>query len=596
MKSLTLGFALSTLLIASSAFADAWDTQLEMMRAAAPKPPRSPATPTAYVPARLSPLAAKVRTLKLPAGFYIRKYAEIESPRMMAVNTDGTVYVSSRELGSIRMLKDTNGDGVADIQKEVATAPNLHGLAIHDGKLYMAAVNSVFVADIQANGTLGAKKEIVSNLPEAGAHNNRSLGIGPDNKLYLSIGSTCNACEETSNQLATMMRFDLDGSHPVIFASGLRNTIGFGWHPTTSQLFGWDNGVDLLNATSPEELNSITNGKLYGWPYVYGAGLVNPALSPEQKFGLTGAEWAKNSVNPLLTYTAHAAPMQMLFYTGAAFPADYKNDAFIAFHGSWDRPMASGYEVVRVKFNANGKPTQTLPFLSGFYRKKAGPKGQDAQFGRPMGLGQMPDGSLLIGDDTEGVIYRVAYAADARKIPTEPGIMKREDILLNLPETADARLELPVTSPIFAAGGALPDQLSNYHENQSPALSWTMIPSTAKSLAIVVEDPDAIVKPITHWMVANLPISVTSIPQNLPPSDQLDAFGGAIQGGNQLGRVGYYGPRPPPGDAAHRYHFQVYALDAVLPLQPGFSRQAFLDAINGHVIGKGEIIGTYQRP
>lgn len=541
-----------------------------------------------YDTATIEPSVARIKSLKLPAGFQIAKFAEVANPRMLAVAPDGTVYVSQRMPGTIAMLKDTNGDGVADVQKVVAEKKQMHGLAIHRGKMYLMTVKELFVADIKPDGTLSELRMLLDDLPDAGQHPNRTLAVGPDNKLYISVGSTCNACDESSVESATMLVADLDGSGRKIFAAGLRNTIGFGWHPSTKKFYGMDHGIDMLGDNDQgEELNELVSGAKYGWAYVYADSKLNPHNKVPKDLGLTNEDWAKQSREPLLMYTAHAAPMQMMFYTGAMFPAEYKNDAFVAFRGSWNRNPPSGYEVVRVRFDRSGKPTAFEPFLSGFLIKGGSDDKKDAHFARLAGIAQLPDGSMLVSDDTNNIIYRVTHGAKA-----EPPIMMREGIAMNLAETAGGTVKITVKSSSFSNMGAIKDKHSAYFDDISPQLSWSGAPAGTKSIVLMMEDPDSLLKPTVHWLAANISPDMRSLSENIAKTE---AMGTAMQGTNINGKPGYFGPRPPAGDKPHAYHFQVFALDTMLDLPSGFNRQALLDAMKGHVIGKGEIVGMYQR-
>jgi len=485
------------------------------------------------------------------------------------------------------MLKDTNGDGVADVQKVVAEKKQMHGVYVADGKIYLVTVKEVFVADINRDGTLGELKMLIDDLPDAGQHPNRTLAV-KDGKIWITVGSTCNACDESTPEAATILTTDLNGKNRQIYASGLRNTIGFGWHPVSNKLYGMDHGIDMLGDNDQEEeLNEIIQGKKYGWAYVYANAKLNPHNLVPRELGLTNEQWAKQSENPVLLYTPHAAPMQMAFYTGAMFPNEYKNDAFVAMRGSWNRNPPSGYEIVRIHFDDNGKPQKIESFLNGFLVKGGAPNGKDAHFARPTGLAMMKDGSMLLTDDTNNIIYRIAYNQK-----TMPPIMSREDISMNLAETANAPKTIQVKSSAFSNMGMLADKYSAYFEDVSPEISWSGVPQNAKSLVLMMEDPDASLKPVTHWIAANIAPQITGLPENVM---KMEMTNGIKQGANHTGKLGYYGPMPPPADKPHGYHFQIFALDKMLDLPSGFNRQALLDAMKGHVIAKGEIVGMYQR-
>lgn len=553
-----------------------------------PKPPvKKPIDAGYYDTATIAPTIQRIRSIKLPAGFHIAKFAEIANPRMLAVATDGTVYVSQRTPGTISMLRDTNRDGVADVQKVVAERPKMHGLYIDSGKMYLVTVKEVYVADIRADGTLGELKMLIDDLPDAGQHPNRTLAVR-DGKIYITVGSTCNACDESTPENATILVTDLNGKNRRIFASGLRNTIGFGWHPVTGKMFGLDHGIDMLGDNEQqEELNELVDGAKYGWAYVYADSKLNQHNKPPRELGLTNEDWAKQSKEPVLMYTPHAAPMQMSFYTGAMFPADYRNHAFAAFRGSWNRNPPSGYEVVRIHFDTTGKPTRFEPFATGWLIRGGAPNGNDAHFGRLAGLAVMPDGSLLVTDDTNSIIYRIWHGQAQM-----PPIMSRDNIASMLPEAARAPSNIKVQSSAFTNMGMLPDPHSAYFADTSPDLRWSGVPANARSLVLMMEDPDAMLKPVTHWLVANLDPKMTGLHANVPKTERFES---AMQGANHNGKIGYYGPQPPAGDPPHKYHFQVFALDTMLDLPSGFNRQALLDAMKGHVVGRGEIVAMYQR-
>lgn len=556
-----------------------------------------------FKPAKVPVTPQRIAQLKLPSGFSVTVFAEsLKNARIVAVAPDGTVYVSRREQGDVLMLKDANGDGRADgAPVVVANRAGAHGLAIKDGKLYLATVKEVFVADILPDGKLSGLTMLIGDLPDAGQHANRTLAFGPDGMLYISVGSTCNACNESNPENATILRASPDGKTRNIVASGLRNTIGFDWNPATGELWGMDHGIDFLgDEVQPEELNRIETGKQYGWPHVWGRDGINPQSTPVGE--ITKEQWKALSTPMTLGHTAHAAPMQFVFYKGANFPAAYRGDAFVTMRGSWNRKPASGYEIVRVRFANTGEPRAIEPFVSGFL-VDAGM----THFARPVGLAVAKDGALLMADDANGVIYRIAYggsragasAGGAEKsVPARPmqeQAMRGSGVPLALDrEETRAGTALNVAST-FEPDALLDAKHSEYADGVSPALSWSPI-AGARSYALVMEDPDA--KPVTpyvHWLAWNIPATTTSLPEGLQEQPRLTEPEGVLQGKTSRGTVGYLGPRPPVGDPPHHYHFQILALDRMLDLPPGATRDQLLAAARGHVIAKGRIVGRYEQ-
>lgn len=559
-----------------------------------------------WKPNKVEPTPERMRAIKAPSGFSVTPFATgLKNVRIIAVAPNGDVYVSRRDQGDVLLLKDANGDGRADgAPVTVANRAGAHGLAIRDNKLYLITAKELFVADIQSDGRLGDLKMLIGDLPDAGQHANRTIAFGPDGMLYISVGSTCNACNESNPENATLLRASPDGKQRSIFASGLRNLIGFAWHPQTGELWGFDHGIDFLGDNQQqEELNKIEMGKQYGWPHVFGNNEVYPQSTPQGE--ISKEEWKKRSTPMVLGYTAHAAPMQFVFADKSAFPAQYRGDAFVTMRGSWNRNPASGYEIVRVRFE-NGQPKGIEPFVTGFLTD-----GGKTHIARPVGLAFAKDGSLLMADDANGVIYRVAYTGSGASAPSgaaavpPTGPMEQQANKGNGVPLANKRSEtqasgsVTVTSSSFRNGGMMDQKYSEYADGVSPALAWKAVPG-AKSYAIIAEDPDSKpVAPFVHWLAWNIPANVTSLPEGVQEQPRLTDPEGVLQGRNTRGSVGYYGPKPPVGEAAHPYHFQVYALDAMLEVPFGSDRDALLKAMQGHVMGKGEIVGKYgqkQKP
>jgi glucose/arabinose dehydrogenase len=356
-----------------------------------------------FKPALAPATDENVQQLNVPDGFTVHKFAEeLGKPRILAVSIAGHVYASDREAGIVMLLQDTDGDGVADRNETVANIMQAHGLTIHENKMYIAAVKEVYAADMNTDGTLGSPQLLIDDLPDGGQHPNRTIAFGPDGMMYISVGSTCNSCPESNPENATLLQVNPDNLTRKVYASGLRNTIGFGWHPGTNEMWGMDHGIDWLGDNEQvEELNKIEQGSVYGWPYIYGDGNYNPGDRPQGD--TTYQQYLEKTTLPVLGYQAHAAPMALAFYTGAQFPDEYQHDAFIAMRGSWNRSAPVGYKVVRLHFE-EGQPTQFEDFLTGFLVND-----NRAHFGRLVGVAVHTDGSLLVSDDTNGVIYRIAY-------------------------------------------------------------------------------------------------------------------------------------------------------------------------------------------
>jgi glucose/arabinose dehydrogenase len=352
----------------------------------------------------------RMRQLRLAPGFAIDVFAQdLENPRMLLVMENGDIYVSEREAGRVTLLRDTNGDGRADERRHVVTGlgeglAGVHGLATDGGRLFMVTDTELYVASIGEDGSVGEPERVIDDLPDAGQHPNRTMRYR-DGVLYLSVGSTCNACDEPNEEAATMLHVNTETWERETMAKGLRNTIGFDFHPVTGALWGMDHNSDWRGDDFPhEELNRIEAGRHYGWPVCAMKQEVDPYYHGEPPDGMGRPEYCARTAPSVLEYQAHAAPMGMTFYTGAMFPAEFRNDAFVAMRGSWNRNPPTGYGVVRIRFDEAGNPVAFEDFITGWLIENG-----RAHFGRLSTVAVARDGSLLVNDDHNGVIYRVTY-------------------------------------------------------------------------------------------------------------------------------------------------------------------------------------------
>ena len=531
----------------------------------------------------------RLKNLQMLDGFQVTKWAEIQNPRVIRVNPkNGDVYVSQRDPGTISLLRDSNNDGRADVQRVVFTRKDAHGIAIKGDEMFIMTIRELYKAPIKADGTLGKATLIANDFPDAGQHPNRTLDFGPDGKLYISVGSTTNAANERNEENATIIQADANGKNRRVFASGLRNTIGYGWHPTTKRFYGWDQGIDTLGDNEArEEINELQYGKRYGWPFVYEDGkLIDHPLPPP---AFTREDWVKMTTFPKLMHTAHSAGLQWQFYTGSQFPAQYRNDAFVTLRGSWNRNPPSGYQLARVRFDKAGNPTKVEPFVSGFLVENPSPKVKWGNFARLVGLAQAKDGALLMGDDTNNTIYRIAYGA---KNTPRPDVAALDAPLISS-QIVDAPKTIAVTSNVFKNGGTIPVDNTAYGKNISPDLHWTNLPAGTKAVVVVMEDPIArSPKPATHWLISNIAPNAAGLPRGIKPNSMPQ---GGMMGGNLLGKTAYFGPKPPADGLDHQYHYQVFALKKKLNLPAGYNRVALLDAMAGNVLARGELVGRFER-
>ncbi|MGB7905828.1 MAG: PQQ-dependent sugar dehydrogenase [Steroidobacteraceae bacterium] len=350
------------------------------------------------------PTAQQVASrLVVANGFRLEVYStEVPLARWPLVTPAGDLIVARTRADEVVVLeRDANGDGKPDaIRKLLDKLNHPHGLALHDGWLYVGEATGISRVrfDEESGQVSGALEDIVDDFTADGFHTTKTLGFGPDGLLYVSQGSSCNACIEADQRRATVMRMQPDGSQREIYATGLRNSVGLDWAPWDGTLYATENGRDLLgDDLPPDELNRIEQGNFYGWPFVYGAGVPDPDLGAEH------AAEAARAIAPAHAFRAHNAPLGIAFLRGSNLPAGYSRTALVALHGSWNRSQPDGYKVVALDWQPDGRIVER-DFLTGFI-------GDEGVLGRPAGIAQGPDGAIFIIDDYAGVIYRVVPAS-----------------------------------------------------------------------------------------------------------------------------------------------------------------------------------------
>ena len=338
--------------------------------------------------------------LRAAPGFLARLYAaDLPTARWLHFTSVGDLLVARTRVGEVLLLaSDRNGDGLADGRRVLLTElDGPHGLAIRDGWLYVAEKTAVGRApfDEKTGAITGRYQHIITGLTADGNHVTRSIGFGPDGMLYLSQGSTCNVCEEKDRRRATMMRFTPDGANGEIYATGLRNSVGFDWAPWDGALYATENGRDLLGDDfPPDELNRIERGAFYGWPYVNGFNALDPDLGTGHEPLLATARPPAHGFRP------HNAPLGIVFLRSPSRPPGFERAAIVALHGSWNRSVPDGYKVVSLHWRQDGA-IEERDFLTGFL-------GESGVIGRPAGVAEGPDGAVYVADDYAGAIYRVA--------------------------------------------------------------------------------------------------------------------------------------------------------------------------------------------
>ena len=341
-----------------------------------------------------------LHTLNLPPGFSISLYADdVPNARAMALSPSGVVFVGSRRAGRVYAVVDGDGDHKAETVFTIARGLNMPtGVAFRDGSLYVAAVSRILrYDDIEARLERPPHPSVViDTLPNDRHHGWKFIAFGPDDLMYVPVGAPCNVCERNDDpRYSAILRMRPDGTHLEPYAHGVRNSVGFDWHPETRELWFTDNGRDMLGDNIPsDELNHAPrNGLHFGFPYCHEGEIADPVYGSVRP--------CSDFEPPVVKLGPHVAGLGMRFYTGSMFPEPYRHQIFVAQHGSWNRTFPIGYRVMRVKL-AGDQAEEYEVFVDGWLR------GAQA-WGRPVDVLVMPDGALLVSDDRAGVIYRISY-------------------------------------------------------------------------------------------------------------------------------------------------------------------------------------------
>ena len=339
-----------------------------------------------------------VDKISLPAGFEINLYAQVPNARSMTLSPNGTLFVGSRSAGKVYAIQ-THDEG-AQVKNPWVVAERLNmpnGVAVKDGALYVAEINRVLRYDNIEERLKNPPQPIVINdrFPRDRQHGWKFIAFGPEGDLYVPVGAPCNICEPDPDRYAAIMRMKPNGSNLEVFARGIRNTVGFDWHPQTKELWFTDNGRDRQGDNiPPDELNHAPKpGLHFGYPYCHGGDISDPEYGKKHP--------CSEFTPPAQNLGPHVAALGMRFYTASMFPSEYRNQIFIAEHGSWNRSTPIGYRVTVVELKGN-KAVSYRPFAQGWLQG-------NRAWGRPVDVLVMPDGALLVSDDEAGAIYRIAY-------------------------------------------------------------------------------------------------------------------------------------------------------------------------------------------
>jgi glucose/arabinose dehydrogenase len=343
----------------------------------------------------------RLQDIRLPTGFHISIFADsVENARSLAMGDKGTIFVGNRQGDKVYALVDKDEDGVADERYTIASGMNMpNGVAFRQGALYVAEVNKIWRFDnIEGNLVHPPKPVLVSdNFPGDTHHGWKYIAFGPDDKLYVPVGAPCNICDDNEKDpcYASITRMNPDGSGFEVYAHGIRNTVGFTWHPDTKALWFTENGRDQMGDDVPgDELNTAPQANMhFGYPYCHAGTIKDPEYGDRHA--------CSEFIPPVAVLAPHTAALGVKFYTGSMFPAEYKNRVIIAEHGSWNRSEPIGYRLTMVKLDGD-KSVSYEPFAEGWLKN-------GKAWGRPVDVLQLKDGSLLVSDDFANVIYRITY-------------------------------------------------------------------------------------------------------------------------------------------------------------------------------------------
>ncbi len=345
-----------------------------------------------------------LQDILLPEGFSIDVFARVNNARSMVLTENGTLFVSNRGGDKVYAIKDTDGDWKADEQYVIASDLRMpNGIAFKDGSLYVAEVSKLWRFDNIEDNLANPPKptKIYDDYPTDAHHGWKYIAFGPDGKLYVPVGAPCNICESKNELYASITRMDSDGANREVFAHGVRNTVGFTWHPQTGEMWFTDNGRDWLgNDEPPCELNRVTEaGQHFGYPYCHGGYLKDPEFGDKYP--------CDDFIQPAQNLGPHVAPLGLKFCNSSMFPTEYQNKIFVAEHGSWNREPEVGHtgHKITLATEENGKGVAYEDFATGFLNTET-----NKAWARPVDLIFAPDGSMLVSDDLAGTIFRISYA------------------------------------------------------------------------------------------------------------------------------------------------------------------------------------------